>query len=208
MRKWLAIAALVVLSACAMSQPRTFTGQFEPPPANSRVLLMTPDVSLSMLTASGLMEARADWSENSRQNLADSITAAMQTRSHTSIPLDPATAMDGRQGQIIRLHQAVGSSIVAIDYMHANIPTRRGRFDIRRRRSRNPTSAQCRLRTLRFGERFLCKLRAGYGDDRDGRTRGLGPIRRATGVRFAGRPSNREHYLVQRSDSNSQRGHA
>lgn len=129
MRKWLAIAALVVLSACAMSQPRTFTGQFEPPPANSRVLLMTPDVSLSMLTASGLMEARADWSENSRQNLADSITAAMQTRSHTSIPLDPATAMDGRQGQIIRLHQAVGSSIVAIDYMHANIPTRRGRFD-------------------------------------------------------------------------------
>lgn len=90
---------------------------------------MTPDVSLSMLTASGLTEARADWSESSRQNLTNSITAAMSTRSHTSIPLDPSTAMEGRQGQIIRLHQAVGSSIIAIDYFHANIPTRRGRFD-------------------------------------------------------------------------------
>jgi len=129
LKKLCALSALLVLAACATSAPRTFTGQFEPPPAGSRVLVMTPDVRLSMLTAAGLQESRADWSQAGRENLTAALTSTLQSRTHSISHLDPATAMDGRVGQIIRLHEAVGSSIIAIDYMRLPIPTRRDRFD-------------------------------------------------------------------------------
>lgn len=128
MRTWLALAALVVLSACASSSPRTFEGQFTPPPANSRVLVMTPDVQLAILTAAGLQEPREDWSRAGRDNLGTAIAAHVMTEGHAASSLDPATAMDGRVGQIIRLHDAVGSSILMINYYGINIPTRRENF--------------------------------------------------------------------------------
>lgn len=128
MRHWFAVAAMVVLSACATSAPKTFTGEFTPPPAGSRVLVMTPDVQLAILTAAGLQEPREDWSRSARDNLASAIAAHVQSEGHTAGALDPATAMEGRIGQIIRLHDAVGTSILAINYYAANIPTRRDNF--------------------------------------------------------------------------------
>ena len=82
-----------------------------------------------MLTAAGLQETRADWSQSGRDNLAAAVAASLESRTHSISYLDPDTAMDGRVGQIIRLHEAVGSSIIAIDYMQLAIPTRRNRFD-------------------------------------------------------------------------------
>lgn len=128
MRAWLALAALVVLSACATSAPKTFTGEFTHPPANSRVLVMTPDVQLAVLTAAGLQEPREDWSHSGRDNLAASVAAHIQSKGHAPSALDPATAMEGRSGQIIRLHDAVGTSILAINYLGVNVPTRRQNF--------------------------------------------------------------------------------
>lgn len=129
MRLWLAFAALLALGACASSQPKTFTGQFTPPPAGSRILVMTPDVQLAVLTAAGLQEPREDWSRSARDNLATAIAAHAAAEGHTPSALDPTTAMDGRVGQLIRLHDAVGTSILAINYFQVNIPTRRENFE-------------------------------------------------------------------------------
>jgi len=129
MRTWLAVAALLVLSACASSQPKTFTGQFTPPPANSRILVMAPDIQLSLLTAAGLQEPREDWSHSGRDNMAAAVAAHLQTEGHAASALDPTTAMEGRVGQIIRLHDAVGGSIMAVNYLRANLPTRRDNFE-------------------------------------------------------------------------------
>lgn len=128
MRLWLALAALLTISACATSAPKTFEGAFTPPPAGSRVLVMTPDVQLAVLTASGLQEPREDWSIAARDNLAAAIAAHVQHEGHASSALDPTTAMDGRVGQIIRLHDAVGGSILLINYYGINVPTRRDNF--------------------------------------------------------------------------------
>lgn len=124
-RHLVTFAALVLLSACAVTNTATFSGQFDPPPANSRVLVMTPNVQLHILTAAGMPEPREDWSVAGRDNLASNIAAFVQTESHTPSALDPSTAMEGRVGQIIRLHDAVGGSLM----MRAALPTQRDRFE-------------------------------------------------------------------------------
>jgi hypothetical protein len=129
MKSWIALAALVLLTACASSRPQTFTGQFTAPPAGSRIVVMTPDVQLGVLTAAGLQEPREDWSRTARDGLARAITAQIGREGHAASELNPATAMEGRVGQIIRLHDAVGSSILAVNYGGANLPTRRGNFE-------------------------------------------------------------------------------
>lgn len=129
MRAWIALAALALLAACASSSPKTFSGTFSPPPAGSRIVVMTPDVQLAVLTAAGLQEPREDWSRSARDGLAAAIAAQIAREGHTTTSLDPATAMEGRVGQIIRLHDAVGTSILAVNYGGANLPTRRRNFE-------------------------------------------------------------------------------
>lgn len=129
MKLWHALAALVFLGACASASPKTFTGTYAPPPAGSRVLVMTPDVQLAVLTAAGLQEPREDWSRAGRDNLAAAIAAQIAREGHSASALDPGMAMEGRSGQLIRLHDAVGYSILAVNYGGANLPTRRNNFE-------------------------------------------------------------------------------
>ncbi len=121
----LALAALLLINACAVTNTATFSGRFEPPPANSRVVVMTPNVQLHVLTAAGMPEPREDWSLAGRDNLATHIANFVQAENHTPSALDPNTAMEGRVGQIIRLHDAVGGSLM----MRAMLPTQRDRFE-------------------------------------------------------------------------------
>jgi hypothetical protein len=125
LKRFVALVALVCLAACATSSPQTYTGDFQPPPAGSRVVVMTPNVQLAVLTAAGLPEPREEWSVSGRDNLAASIAGYVQSEGHAPSALDPNTAMEGRVGQIIRLHDAVGGSLL----MRGMLPTQRGRFE-------------------------------------------------------------------------------
>ncbi|MEZ5972544.1 MAG: hypothetical protein R3C31_12100 [Hyphomonadaceae bacterium] len=107
-------AALALVGTLGVAEARPRRAQhIESIPANSRVLVMTPDVQLSLLTAAGLPEPREDWSVSGRDNLATGLAAALEREQHAPNALDPATAMEGRIGQIIRLHDAVGGAILS-----------------------------------------------------------------------------------------------
>ncbi|HEY8574319.1 hypothetical protein [Phenylobacterium sp.] len=131
MRLLLAIAACALLAACGtttstrMAAPTAISA----PAPNSKVLLMQPDVQLSLLTAAGLQEARADWSQQARTNITQAIESELRAKSRPSELLDPTQAMAGREGQLIRLHEAVGQSIMAFNYGVINLPTKKGTFD-------------------------------------------------------------------------------
>ena len=125
LKQFFALAALVCLAACATSSPQTYSGDFQRPPENSRVVVMTPNVQLAVLTAAGMPEPREEWSLSGRDNLAASVATFIQTEGHAPSALDPNTAMEGRVGQIIRLHDAVGGSLM----MRAALPTQRDRFE-------------------------------------------------------------------------------
>lgn len=120
-----ALVAMAALAGCAVTNTSTFTGQYSPPPENSRVLVMTPNAELAILGAAGIPEPREDWSTAGRDNLAVNIEAFVQEQNHQPSALDPNTAMEGRVGQIIRLHDAVGISLI----QRAMLPTQKDRFE-------------------------------------------------------------------------------
>ena len=62
-------------SACV--ETRQFADlQFTPPQGDYKLLVLRPDVSVSELTAGGMTQPRADWTEQARAN----ITAALRAQ--------------------------------------------------------------------------------------------------------------------------------
>jgi hypothetical protein len=124
------VLAAAMLAACTHTAVKTAapTGQ-APVASNGRGLLVQPDVQLSLLTAAGLQERREDWSRAAQANLASAIDSELKQRSQRFEALDPNASMEGRTGQLLRLHEAVGQSVVLFEYSGMPLPTKKGRFD-------------------------------------------------------------------------------
>jgi hypothetical protein len=131
MRRLLALAACALLAACGTTtDTRVATATaIGKPAANAKVVVVQPDVQLSILNAAGMQEPRADWSQTARANLAAALESELKAKSHPIAPLDPSQTLEGRPGQILRLHDAVGQSIMAFNYGYVNLPTKKGDFD-------------------------------------------------------------------------------
>jgi len=71
MRKLTATLALVAsLASSACVQTRQFADvQFTPPQGDYKLLVLRPDVTVGSLTTGGMVEARADWTEQARANV-------------------------------------------------------------------------------------------------------------------------------------------
>lgn len=124
------ILALVALSLAACTTTNTRVAPtVERPAAGATVLLVQPDVKLALLTAAGLPEARADWSQQGRGNLQSAMSADLERRGLKFKVIDPAEAMGGREGQLLRLHEAVGGAIITFNYGPYRLPTKTGKFD-------------------------------------------------------------------------------
>jgi len=125
MRQLIALMACALLAACTTTATRLADKSLITPAAGTRVLLVQPDVQLTMFTASGLQEPKADWSQAARDNISGELRRTLEGRSHQFRELDPSTAMGGRAGQLLRLHSAVGQSIMSV----LVLPTKKGAFD-------------------------------------------------------------------------------
>ena len=121
-------AACLMLAACTTTNVRSAAGLPSAQAETARVLIAQPDIELSVLTAPGLLESRADWATSARTNMQAAVEATLKDRSHRLTVLDPATAMEGREGQVLRLHGAVGASILAYGLYGAGLPSKTG-FD-------------------------------------------------------------------------------
>ena len=133
MKRLIMAMALACLAACASANTRQFSETTTTrPAAGSKILIVQPDISLALLTATGLQQPRADWSQQGRDNLAADIKAAITARGHTAEAFDPSASMDGRIGQILRLNQAVSSSIQFASYGPIPLPTEKEKFTVLR----------------------------------------------------------------------------
>jgi hypothetical protein len=133
MRKWglaLALAAAVPLSACVQMQQYADV-QFTPPQGNYKLLVLRPDVSVGSLTTGGMVEPRADWTEQARTNIINALRAQQASRGGQTTILDRRNQLPGvtdeEVAEIERLFSAVGQSIVLHKYMGDYLPTKRGR---------------------------------------------------------------------------------
>lgn len=117
----LAALALVLLVALPARQADAYTNPKTATTASGAVLkiegsivIIEPDIELTQVTAGGLQEPRKEWSDSARKLFPQAARDLLQARGATPKPdydvpdsLDPAS----RQGQIIRLNQAVALSI-------------------------------------------------------------------------------------------------
>lgn len=127
------LAAFVMLSlvvACTTTQTRVTKTLPEKPAAGTGVLVLKPDIELSLLTASGLQEPNTQWSREALANVQATLGTILQGRQQRFIAMDPDSIVSGRTNQILRLHDAVANSILAFNYGFTILPTRtRDNFD-------------------------------------------------------------------------------
>jgi hypothetical protein len=133
MRKWVALLALAsCLSTSACVQTRQFADvQFTPTQGDYRLLVLRPDVTVGSLTTGGLVEPRADWTDQARTNIVAALRAQQAERGGKVQILNRRSELKGANEQEVadveRLFYAVGQSIVLHKYLGAYLPTKRGK---------------------------------------------------------------------------------
>lgn len=128
----IAAAATLTLTTAGCVETRQFADlQFTPPQGDFDLLVLRPDVNVTELTAGGVSQPRADWTEQATANIAAALRAQQAERGgkvtfagrRDQIPgVDAATV-----AEIERLNQAVAESIVIHKYFGAYLPTKAGK---------------------------------------------------------------------------------
>jgi hypothetical protein len=112
------LACLVVLASLlhpAQAQVRTATdAQGRAIRVDGSIVIVEPDIELSLVTAGGLQEPRREWSESARRLFPAAVHAmfdAKRTRSRADFRVPEGLDPSSRLGQILRLNEAVALSI-------------------------------------------------------------------------------------------------
>lgn len=126
----LLVSAALALSGCV--QTRQYADlQFAPPAGDYRLLVLRPDVQVGAVTTGGMVEARADWTEQARTNVVAALRAQQAGRGahllvmdrRDSLPAVPAEQV----AELERLNAAVDQSIALHKYSGVTLPTKRRR---------------------------------------------------------------------------------
>ena len=129
---FLAAAAPLVLAGC-VSTRQVADVEFEPPQGDYSLVVMRPDVSVGSVTAGGLVEPRADWTEQARANLLAALRDQQAGRGGRTLIAETRDSLPGVEPRLVadleRLHNAVGNSIALHKYLGATLPTKRRGID-------------------------------------------------------------------------------
>lgn len=116
------VATALALASCTTTVPKSLSGDLPTPPPASNVLVVKPDVHLAILNAGGTTEPKADWSNSAQANLNKAFTEYLSSKKFVPQPYDFGAA-EGRPDQLIKLHGAVGQSILMHSYGVFPLPT-------------------------------------------------------------------------------------
>jgi len=122
------VATFLLLSGCATTTNVQQIDKLESVGENPRIVLMPPDIRYYLLTASGIPEANAEWTEAAKTNFskalldyADAIGADVKTIS--------ADNMSSDEIQYETLHSAVGLTLMTHHFGITKLPSKAGVFD-------------------------------------------------------------------------------
>ena len=132
-RTLLAIVAVVLLAACQGPQHFEAAKQLKRNTGEAHILVMPADVELSELTAGGMLEPKADWTEAARGYLTDALRDEEATRHITIVDYDEGAIPADRQDkirQLAKLYGTVGREIFAHQFSGPlQLPTKTNGFD-------------------------------------------------------------------------------
>ena len=131
-----AILFFVALTLTGCAQPTALKHTEKVPPSFSgkRVLLMPADIELSELTAGGLLEPKADWTDLAQKHVGSALQKEMDKRKTALAQYQPPGQNPSKENvynQIIKLHEAVGITILTHKYSGQllALPTKIDKFD-------------------------------------------------------------------------------
>jgi hypothetical protein len=116
------------LGACVQTK-QIADVEFQPPQGDYSLIVMRPDVTVGTVTTGGLVEPRADWTEQARGHLLRALAEQQADRGGKTRILETREGIPGVSAETVaeleRLHAAVGSSIALHKYMGLTLPTKR-----------------------------------------------------------------------------------
>jgi hypothetical protein len=122
----LLLAAGAVQAQEAVSSPKLAPG-FTARPAASRLVIVPADMELYSISAGGVVEPRADWTEQAQKNLAAALARETDRLGPDTSQLTVAQMDDF--AEVAALHRAVAGAISIHHFGNLKLPTKSHRLD-------------------------------------------------------------------------------
>jgi hypothetical protein len=128
----LALALILSLSLGACVETRQYADvQFTLPEGDYKLLVLRPDVTVGSLTTGGMVEPRADWTDQARSSIVAALRAQQAGRGGHVLVVEHRNEVPGVTAQELadmeRLNAVVDESIVLHKYLGDYLPTKRAK---------------------------------------------------------------------------------
>lgn len=122
-----AAALAVALSGSVLAQSKNLAPGFTGLPKGARIVIMPTDIELFSVSAGGVLEPKADWTEAASQHFKN---ALIEKKKKLGLP---TTELTGKQAdeadEINALHGAVARAIATHHFGPLPLPTKEGKLD-------------------------------------------------------------------------------
>jgi hypothetical protein len=126
------LAVLFLVAGCTTTRQQTSAG-FVPPAGSYKLIVMRPDIAVSLLTAGGQLEQREDWTNTARDYVLASLRDQQAQRggaTQVALTRNEASSDEATVVQLNQLHEAVGQSVLFHKFSPGGaLPSKKGKFD-------------------------------------------------------------------------------
>ena len=112
------------LGGCVATQNVQQIDRLESVKENPRVLLMPPDIRYYLITAGGIPEAHAEWTEAARQNFSVAVQDYAESIGTDLVVMDDSD-MSPAEVSYSELHNAVGLTVLTNHFGYLKLPTKK-----------------------------------------------------------------------------------
>jgi len=123
------LALLQIVAGCVSTSSVKQIDRLEAVSENPKLMVITPDVKYYLLTAGGVPQPHAEWTEAVRINFSNALHIYAFRRGIEIITIDEEDQLTDIEISYQKLYSAVGSSILAHHFGVLKLPTKQGTFD-------------------------------------------------------------------------------
>jgi hypothetical protein len=132
LRLVVAVLLLAFLAGCATAVKRQTPELRREPGVTPTIVVMPLDVELSQVTAGGMEEPQAEWTEAAHKHMRAALEEEAKARKVTLVSFDPDRGEPADRETslaLVALHRAVGTSVLMYQYTAPGLPSKQGKFD-------------------------------------------------------------------------------
>lgn len=121
--------SFVFLVGCATTENVKQVDRLDAVDEDPTILIMTPDVKYYLLTAGGVSQPHAEWTEAAKKNFSNALQDFAKERDTKIIVPGEENQLSDIEIMYQKLYSAVGTSILIHHFGYSKLPTKQGSFD-------------------------------------------------------------------------------